>query len=251
MKYTITELAKMSGVSTRTLRFYHEIGLLVPKEQNSAGYRTYHEEEVNKLQQILFYRELGVNLKEIKNILEAPEFDGLEALKNHRKELLERKKQLDRLLDNVNNTIYSQERRIIMKDNEKFKGFKKSLIEENEKKYGSELREKYSSKTIEESNKKLMNMSEEEYNNMENLGNRILEQLKIAYETKDPSSQEAQILADMHKRWLSFSWPNYTKEAHRGLAEMYVYDERFKEYYDKAQPGGAEFLRDAIIAYTE
>ena len=94
-------------------------------------------------------------------------------------------------------------------------------------------------------------MSEEEYNNMEDLGNRILEQLKIAYETKDPSSQEAQILADMHKRWLSFSWPNYTKEAHRGLAEMYVYDERFKEYYDKAQPGGAEFLRDAIIAYTE
>ena len=251
MKYTITELAKMSGVSTRTLRFYHEIGLLVPKEQNNSGYRTYHEEEVNKLQQILFYRELGVNLKEIKKIIEAPEFDSLQALKNHRKELLERKKQLDRLLDNVNNTIYSQERRIIMKDNEKFKGFKKSLIEENEKKYGSELREKYSSKTIDESNKKLMNMSEEEYSTMENLGNRILEQLKIAYATKNPSSQEAQILADMHKQWLSFSWTSYTKEAHRGIAEMYVYDERFKEYYDKVQPGGAEFLRDAILAYTE
>ena len=251
MKYTITELAKMSGVSTRTLRFYHEIGLLVPTEQNAAGYRTYHEEEVNKLQQILFYRELGVNLRDIKNILEAPEFDGLVALKNHRKELLERKKQLDRLLDNVTNTIYSQERRIIMKDNEKFKGFKKSLIEENEKKYGSELREKYSSKTIYESNQKLMNMSEEDYNSMEDLGNRILEQLKIAFATKDPSSQEAQILADMHKRWLTFSWPTYTKEAHRGIAEMYVYDERFKEYYDKVQPGGAEFLRDAILVYTE
>ncbi len=251
MKYTITELAKMSGVSTRTLRFYHEIGLLVPKEQNNSGYRTYHEEEVNKLQQILFYRELGVNLKEIKKIIEAPEFDALQALKNHRIELLERKKQLDRLLDNVNNTIYSQERRIIMKDNEKFKGFKKSLIEENEKKYGSELREKYSSKTIDESNKKLMNMSEEEYSTMEDLGNRILEQLKIAYATKNPSSQEAQILADMHKQWLSFSWTSYTKEAHRGIAEMYVYDERFKEYYDKVQPGGAEFLRDAILVYTE
>ncbi|WP_426349994.1 MerR family transcriptional regulator [Alloiococcus sp. CFN-8] len=251
MKYTITELARMSGVSTRTLRFYHEIGLLVPTEQNAAGYRTYHEEEVNKLQQILFYRELGVNLRDIKNILEAPEFDGLEALKNHRKELLERKKQLDRLLDNVTNTIYSQERRIIMKDNEKFKGFKKSLIEENEKKYGSELREKYSSKTIDESNQKLMNISEEEFSNMEELANRILEQLKIAFATNDPSSQEAQILADMHKRWLSFSWPTYTKEAHRGVAEMYVCDERFKKYYDKVQPGGAEFLRDAILVYTE
>ena len=69
-------------------------------------------------------------------------------------------------------------------------------------------------------------------------------------ETGDPASEIAQRAADLHKQWLTFYWKEYSKEAHAGLAQMYVDDERFKAYYDKVKLGAAEFLRDAILVYT-
>mgnify|MGYP004564205433 FL=1 len=68
--------------------------------------------------------------------------------------------------------------------------------------------------------------------------------------TNDPSSDLAQEAAELHKKWLCYYWEKYSKDAHAGVAQMYVYDERFKEYYDKHQDGMAEFLRDAILIYT-
>lgn len=82
MEYTVQKLSKLAGISTRTLRYYDEIGLLKPLKINSSGYRIYGQNEVNKLQQILFYRELGINLENIKNIINSPNFDSLSALKN-------------------------------------------------------------------------------------------------------------------------------------------------------------------------
>lgn len=78
----------------------------------------------------------------------------------------------------------------------------------------------------------------------------IIEQLIAAKKIGDPSSKEAQALAELHKKWLSIYWDKYSKEAHAGVAQMYVCDERFKEYYDKHGEGLAEFLRDAIVEYT-
>lgn len=250
MEYTVQKLGKMAGISTRTLRYYDEIGILRPARINSSGYRIYGEAEVDKLQQILFYRELGVSLERIRDIITSPSFDSVDALREHREKLLEKRKQLDILIDNVEKTIAASEGRIRMTDKEKFEGFKQKLINENEKKYGKEIREKYGDEQVESSNKKLKSMTKEQYEKAEKLSSDIIKTLKEAYKTGDPAGELAQKTADMHRQWLSLFWDSYSKEAHAGLAQMYVDDERFTAYYDKDQPGLAAFLRDAIFVYT-
>jgi DNA-binding transcriptional MerR regulator len=250
MEYTVQKLSGLAGVSTRTLRYYDEIGILKPARINSSGYRIYGQAEVDRLQQILFYRELGVSLDSIKDIVTAPSFNGAVALREHREQLLEKRKQLDLLIANVDKTIALTEGRIKMSDKEKFEGFKKKMIEDNEKKYGEEVRKKYGKDTAEKSNAKLMNMTQEEYEEVTNLANELMETLAEAFKTGDPSGELAQKAADMHKKWLTYYWSDYSKEAHAGLAQMYVDDERFTAYYDSKQPGTAAFLRDAIFIYT-
>ncbi|MDF2520169.1 MAG: transcriptional regulator, MerR family protein [Clostridia bacterium] len=250
MEYTVQKLGSLAGISTRTLRYYDEIGILKPARINSSGYRLYGQAEVDRLQQILFYRELGVSLELIKEIVTAPSFDGALALREHRERLLEKREQLDRLIANVEKTIAVTEGRIKMSDKEKFEGFKKNLIEENEKKYGKEIREKYGEETVEKSNAKMMNMTQEEYDRATGLANEITKTLAEAFATGNPAGELAQKAADLHKQWLCLYWAQYSKEAHAGLAQMYVDDPRFTAYYDKEQPGTAEFLRDAILIYT-
>lgn len=250
MEYTVQKLAQLAGVSARTLRYYDEIDILKPARINSSGYRIYGQAEVDRLQQILFYRELGVDLDSIKNIVTAPSFDGAKALREHREKLLEKKKQLDLLIANVDKTIALTEGRMNMSDKEKFEGFKKKMIDENEKKYGKEIREKYGKDTVEKSNAKVLNMSQEDYEKVTSLEKQVQETLAKAFDLGDPASDIAQEAAGLHKQWLCYYWNEYSKEAHAGLAQMYVDDERFTAYYDKAQPGTAEFLRDAINIYT-
>lgn len=250
MEYTIQKLANLAGVSTRTLRYYDEIGILKPARINSSGYRIYGLAEVNRLQQILFYRELGVGLDSIKDIVTAPTFDGAKALREHREKLLEKREHLDLLIANVDKTIAVTEGRMTMSNKEKFEGFKKKMIEDNEKKYGKEIREKYGKDRVEASNAKVMNMTQEQYEEVTALAEQLHTTLAEAFKTGDPSCELAQKAADLHRQWLTYYWNQYSKEAHAGLAQMYVDDERFTVYYDKEQPGTAEFLRDAIHIYT-
>lgn len=138
-----------------------------------------------------------------------------------------------------------------MADKEKFEGFKRQLVDDNEQQYGEEIRGKYGDETVNQSNAKMLNMSEEEYKEFTKLEKEVIDMLTEAFQTGDPSSEAAQKAAALHKQWLSYTWPAYSKEAHMGLAQMYVDDERFAAYYDKAQPGAAVFLRDAIKIFTE
>lgn len=250
MEYTIKKLSSLAGVTTRTLRYYDEVGLLKPARINSSGYRIYGEKEVDRLQQILFYRELNMGIDHIKKILASPAYDEVRALMDHKKKLLEKRDQLNLLIDNLGKTILYKEGKIIMSDKEKFEGFKKQLVEDNEKSFGKEIREKYGEEEVKKSNEVFMNMSEDQYKKLEDLGSSVLESLKKAMESKDPAGDLAQKTAQLHKEWVSFCWGRYDKEAHANLAQMYVDDERFKAYYDKAQEGAAEFLRDAIWIYT-
>ncbi|WP_400162032.1 MerR family transcriptional regulator [Brevibacillus sp. TJ4] len=249
MEYSVHKLGRLAGVSTRTLRYYDEIGILKPARINSSGYRIYGQAEVGRLQQILFYKALGVKLDVIKQIMTSPGYDEARALQEHRAQLLDKRKQLDALIANVEKTIASREGRATMTDQEKFEGFKQQLIEENEAKYGKEIREKYGEDAVKRSNEKLKNMTQEEYDEMKRLGQAVLDTLAKAFETGDPGSELAQQTAELHKQWLTHSWSAYSKEAHAGLAQMYVDDERFTAYYEK-QPGMTAFLRDAIHIYT-
>ena len=250
MEYTVQKLAGLAGISTRTLRYYDEIGLLKPGRVNSSGYRIYSQAEVDRLQQILFYRELGISLDSIKEMVTAPSFDGAKALKEHGEQLLAKRKQLDLLIANVEKTIALTEGRMTMTDKEKFEGFKQKMIDDNEKKYGKEICEKYGDDTVNKSNEKLKNMTREDHEEVTRLANEVTITLAEAFKNGDPASDTAQKAADLHKQWLTYFWSEYSKEAHAGLAQMYVDDERFKAHYDATQPGTAEFLRDAIHIYT-
>ncbi|WP_042356768.1 MerR family transcriptional regulator [Bacillus rubiinfantis] len=250
MEYTVQKLAQLAGVSSRTLRYYDEIGLLKPARINSSGYRIYGQKEVDCLQQILFYRELGFSLEQIQGILSDPAFDAQQALYQHRQKLLEKRAQLEELILNVEKTIAFKERGKQMSDQEKFAGFKKQMITENEMNYGKEVREKYGEKIVEQANEKFENMTEKQYEEANALAAEINKTLSMAMKIGDPSNELAQQAAKLHKQWLMYYWPEYNKSAHAGLAQMYVEDERFKAFYDKEQPGTAEFLRDAILIFT-
>lgn len=249
MEYTINKLARLAGVSTRTLRWYDECGLLPPKAVRSNGYRVYGEAEVDRLQQILFYRELGVELSEIGRILSAKDFDGGAALESHLAALLENRKKLDALISNVEKSISALKGEIEMTNEEKFEGFKQNLIDENEKQYGDEIRAKYGDEAIDRSNKRLKSMTKEQYAGIEKLTEELNNTLKEAFAEGDPGGELAQRAAALHKDWLCFYWDSYSKEAHLGVTQMYVDDPRFTAYYDKIAPGCAVFLRDAVKLY--
>jgi len=251
MEYTVHKLAQLAGVSERTLRYYDETGLLTPARITEAGYRIYGAAEVDLLQQILFYRELGLPLRDIARILHDSGFDPAAALRGHLAALEARRTRLDVLILTVRKTIASKERSESMNDREKFEGFKKKLLEENEKAYGAEVREKYGSDMAEASNKKFSGMSKEEYDAMTMLGEEIAHKLEAAVKAGlDPRAEEGQTIAALHHKWLSYTWPSYSREAHRGLAKMYVADKRFTAYYDANLSGCAAFLHDAILAYA-
>lgn len=252
MEYTIKKLAEMAGVSTRTLRYYDEIGLLKPCRINSSGYRIYGEKEVDILQQILLYRSMDIKLEEIQNIISNSNFDICQSLIEHRKSLISRRSQLDQLILTVEKTIEYKKGEISMSNKEKFEGFKKERLEENESKYGKEIRDKYGKETVEASNKKFMNMSEEDFNKMNKIEEEIFKGLLEVVNTGDLGSEVAKEVYENHKKWLNFTWSSYSKDAHVGLAEMYVADERFAKYYnDKAGKEVVNTLRDIIVKYAK
>lgn len=250
MEYTVQKLGQMAGISARTLRYYDEIGLLKPAKINSLGYRIYGQEEVSRLQHILFYRELGVSLENIKDFLSASSFDRAAALKEHRKQLKAKKDKLDILIHNVEKTIAQLEGKASMTDDEKFEGFKQKMIEDNEALYGGETRDHYGDDVVEKANERVKKLTKKEYDEANKLSNEILSTIQSAYETGDPAGEQAQKAAGLHHQWLGYFWESYSKEAHAELAQTYVDDDRFTAYFDENQPGTAEFLRDAILIYT-
>ncbi|MBO0992914.1 MerR family transcriptional regulator [Bacillus sp. SD088] len=251
MEYSISKLAKLAGVSTRTLRYYDEVNLLKPARINSSGYRIYGQEEIDRLQQIRFFRELDVDLDTIVSIMNDPQFDQTEALQQHYARLVNKRSHIDKLIQTLEKTIAHEKGDYSMTNEEKFSAFKEKMIQENEEKYGEEIRKKYGEQTIDASNAKLRGMTEEDYNAMQSLEKELLELLKQALTLGDPHSHLAQQAAAKHKEWLMYSWSTYSEEAHAGLAEMYVADERFQTYYDKIGDGAAELLRDAIQVFLK
>ena len=248
----IHELATLSGVSTRTLRYYDEIGLLVPLKKEDTGYRVYNQQQIDRLQQILFYRQLDMPLAQIKEILDSEKFEQLESLRYHHEALLQKQQHLNQLLETITLTIQSIEEGISMTNEQKFEAFKQQLIEDNEKKYGKEAREKHGEESVLASYGMVRNMTEEQYEAAQQLEKMLLECLEEAMSEGDPTSDLALEVAELHKRWLSFYWPKYTKEAHVGLAQMYLGDERFINYYDsRVAPNATPFLTACITHFAK
>lgn len=247
MEYGIQELSRMALVSTRTLRYYDEIGLLKPSRVSEAGYRFYGQQEVAILQQILFYRERGFELKTIRRLLYDQDFDMLEALEEHLRELEKRKAATEALIAAVEKTIQNVKGNCDMHDQEKFIALKETALRENEARFGEEARKKYGRNQVEGSNQKLSHMTDEQWQEWKALEEEILTRLETAVRAgADPDSEEAKQIALLHRQWLTMSVPSYSPQMHRGIAAMYVADSRFTEYYDRSISGCARLLQEAV-----
>ena len=247
MEYTVKQLAALAGISPRTLRYYDSIGLLHPDRVTAAGYRIYTGAEVDRLQQILFYKALDFELEQIAQILSDPNYDALAALKRQRQGLLAKREVLDRRIANITKTIATKEGKGKMQDSEKFSGFVEKAIADNEANYGSEIREKYGEDAVAQSYGALRKMSAGEYESFKALENQIITTLKALLKDGDAETEAGKKLAEDHARWLRMAWGHYDKAAHRGVTAMYLCDPRFTAYYDeRAGQGAAALLADCV-----
>ncbi len=253
MAYKVGELAALAGVSTRTLRYYDRIGLLKPAVIRENGYRVYGAAEVDRLQQILFYRELGFELGTIGQILDAPGFDHAQALAGHLSALEQRKAQLETLIQTVKRTLEKEKGEKDMTDKEKFEGFKREQIEKNEQAYGQEVRARYGDAAMDESNARAAGMTQSQWEEAERLRAEIDAALESAMDAGDPCGAEAARLCDLHRQWLTLYWgeKRYSKGAHLAMGQMYAADERFTAYYDRVRGGATAFLLRALEQYCQ
>lgn len=252
MEYSIRELAELAGVSARTIRYYGEIGLLKPLYVKESGYRFYGPKELDILQQILFYRERGFDLKSIGKILNGKNFDIMGALEEHLLCLEEQKSHTEELIRTVRQTIAAMKGECEMSDKEKFEAFKAGIVKENEEKYGAEVRERYGDAQMEASNQKLMQMSKEDWDSFRKLEEEIKNRLREGVRTGiQPESEAAGQIVRLHKDWLCKTWKQYSVEAHKGVASLYVADDRFRQYYDSEVEGCAELLKQAIEYWAD
>lgn len=203
MKCGIKEVSELTGVSARTLRYYDQIGLLKPSKTSEAGYRYYGERELEILQQILFYKERGMELKQIKKIIYQKDFDIMAALREHLLELEEKRNHMEALIQTVEQTIRSMKGEYDMSDQEKFQAFKERVVRENEEKHGAEIREKYGDEEMDAANRKVLDMTEEEYERFQNLGEEIRIQLQDAVRGgANPEDECGRRIVALHKEWL-------------------------------------------------
>lgn len=243
----IHEVAKQLQISKRTVRHYEQIGLLEVNINEENGYRNYSEQQLKQLQEIVYYRSLNISLKDIRQLLQASNEQIKDFLQQHLKTLLVEQQQLTSIIKQVQTTIKVMEEDKMAND---FEQVKQGWISKNEAQYGKEIRERHGEESVMATYGKLKDMTEEQFQAAQQLEETLFERLTEAM--ADDSNELYLEIGELHKRWLSFYWPKYTKQAHVGLAQMYVLDERFTAYYDeKVGDGATQLLFDAITQYSK
>ena len=238
----ISEVAKLSGITVRTLHYYDEIELLKPSETTEAGYRMYSSEDLERLQQILFFRELDFPLNEIKEIMLNPNYDKNEALNKHKEFLIEKRKRIDGLITLIDKTIKGD-------NNMSFKEFDNSKIEENKRKYAEEVKKRWgNTDAYKEYEKKTGSYDKNSWNTINEEMAEILKEFADNRD-KDVNSDIVQSLVEKWRGYITLNFYNCTKEILSCLGLMYTGDERFKENIDKYGEGTAEFMAKAIEIY--
>lgn len=248
MSYTVQQLATLAGVSVRTLHHYDQIGLLSPARVKSNGYRYYEEDELMRLQQILFFRELDFPLLDIKEILSSPSFDMEEALRDQRKLIELKKERLNGLIRTIDKTIKKINNKTNMQDEELYGNFSKEEME----KYTEEARQKWGhTEAYKQSTERVKKMGKDGLNKVLAEAGKLTEEIAEAMKAGEKASGEKtqELIARHYAGLRAFYEPNL--EIYRGLAEMYVADPRFKANYEKVAEGLAEYMRDAMLHYAD
>ena len=245
MAYGIKEIANLAGVTTRTLRYYDEIGLLKPADIGNNGYRLYDRENLLQLQQILFYRELDLPLDDILLIMSQPDFNLLGALENHRAALRKRASRLGKLIDTVGYTIATLKGDLQMKEQELFEGF-------NETKYEEEARRRWGhTSQYAESQRKWVSYSNEQKQNIKEEGGRLALKMVTNNPAAKPDDPDVQSAIAENYAYINKYFYTCEVEFMRNLSDMWVQDERFAINYERIRAGGAAFVREAVHIFCD
>lgn len=246
MSHSVGQVAGFAGVTVRTLHHYDEIGLLSPSGRSPAGHRRYDDADLDRLQRILFYRELGFPLEEVAVLLDDPESDPREHLRRQHALLSDRIDRLQQMAKAVEHAMEANKMGINLTPEERFEVFgdfdPDEHADEAERRWGG-------TDAYKESARRTASYTKADWQRImaraEDINRRLAALLDAG---ADPESEEAMDLAEEHRGWINASSYFCTYEIHVSLGEMYVADERFTAYYEAVRPGLAVFVRDAITA---
>lgn len=244
-KYTVKKLSKLASVSIRSLHHYDKIDLLNPEYRAESGYRYYGQKELLRLQQILFYRELDYPLKEIKRILDDPEFDLIESLEFHKNELQKRTLRLSGLLITIDNTIVKLKNQEMMNDEEMYEGFSNADVQAMR----NEAIKNYGDDEVLAAEQKVKAMGKKEWKKVKEEGDGICERLVSLIDLL-PSSIEVQNEIANHYKHTSIFY-EVSEARYRGLGKMYIEDERFRVHFETFGEGLAEFINKGIAVFCD
>jgi DNA-binding transcriptional MerR regulator len=243
--YTIKEMADLAGLTTRTLRYYDQVGLLKPARIGENGYRYYDRENLLTLQQILFFKELDVPLKEIRSLLSRPDFEPLSSLRNHQEAIQERLTRYQKLMVTIQRTISDLEGDRKMTERDIFSGF-------DEKKYQMEAEARWGdSPQYRQSQRQWASYSEEKQAEIKELGGEITRRMVSEDTEVKPDDPEVQAAIQEYYQYLNEYFYSCEVEFLRNLADMWVEDQRFAVNYERVREGGAKFVREAVHYFCD
>lgn len=246
MPYKVGEVSKLSGISVRTLHHYESRGLLVPSHRSESGYRLYTDGDLQRLQQILFYKTLNFSLDDIHNIMTDPKFDYSAALYEQRDLIEQQKNRMQSVLNLIDKTIVEFERDKTMNIKDKFAAFadfeSQQFEEEVQQRWGD-------TDAFKESARRTKNYNKEDWTAIKNESGAIVTNLADLL-AKGKVAQDEEVLRAIEQYRLHFDRWFYpcSKAMHALLGQMYISDQRFFDNYKKVQPGLAQFICDATRA---
>jgi DNA-binding transcriptional MerR regulator len=243
--HTVRQLARLAGVSVRTLHHYDRIGILKPESRSEAGYRLYGKEDLLRLQQILFFRELDFPLPDIARILEEPGFNPVQALRDHRAMLEARLGRLHGIIRTLDRTIEQYQGGSMLTDEELYRGFPPEKIARMKK----EARDRYGTGVVEESENKVRRLSKEAFAAVMRDGEEVNRAL-AGLIGREPTDPDVRKWVARHHAWILNFWTP-TEESYRGLGKGYSEHPEFRAFYEKYAPGLADFLNRAIDSYCD
>ena len=239
----IGEMAKRAGVSVRTLRHYDAVGLLKPSCITQAGYRLYDQAALARLEQILYFRELGFALDEIKTMMQSPDYDASEAMQRQKKLLEMQRLRIDAMIGRLDEAIMGM-------GAPRLEVFDVSEIEKAKRQYADEAKERWgSTAAYQESEKRTAGYGKAEWQAIEAGMEQMFAQF-AAVRDLDPADERVQRLVKDWQQYISEHMYTCTDEILAGLGQMYMCDERFRANIDRCGEGTAACMSRAIAAYT-
>ncbi len=253
MPYTVSFLSKLAGVTARTLRYYDRIGLLCPEKRTASGYRLYSDESLERLQQILFFRELCFPLEDIAALLESPRYDRARSLKAQGELLRQKSERYLALAVLAEDALRSMKGESRMDPKKMFESFDAGEMRRHQEKYREEVESRWGgTEAYRISAERTARYSDEDLKRIAAEQERSMAELTVCYESREPAGGDRMraVCGEARALITRYFYP-CTIEIFASLGEMYSADERFAETYNSRAPGLAAYYSEAVRAYCE